>query len=161
MLVVSDATPLNILIRLGHVEVLPALFERVAVPSSVVEEMSRSATPAVVRAWTANPPDWISIHVRDTADSPTSLRHQGERDAIALAQQIAADAILLDDEKPRAQAKRLGLRVVGTVGILEVAADRGLLEDLAGVHVRLRATDFRIADAVLANSLARHLQSKG
>lgn len=49
MLVVSDASPLNILLRIGHVDVLPALFMQVAIPTSVAEEMSRSATPAVVR----------------------------------------------------------------------------------------------------------------
>ncbi len=161
MLVVSDATPLNILVRLGHIHVLPAIFEQVVVPASVVDEMSRLATPPMVREWVANPPDWLSVLTPTIADPVTTLRHRGERDAIRLAQELSADAILLDDEKPRVQAKRLGLRVVGTIGILEISANRGLIKDLALVHQQLRLTDFYVSQSVLADSLTRHMRSKG
>jgi predicted nucleic acid-binding protein len=73
---------------------------------------------------------------------------------------MRADAILLDEQKPRAEAVALGLAVVGTVGILERAADQGLIADLRGVHAALRKTKFRVTDQLLDASLARHLASK-
>lgn len=156
MLVVSDASALNILIRLGQADVLPALFEAVAIPPSVAEEMSRQATPEAVRDWMARPPHWLTVRSPVSPEPATPLRHRGERDAIRLAQELDADAILLDESKPRAEAAKLGLRVVGTVGVLELAANRGLIRDLAAVHDQLRQTNFFIVDQVLHASLARH-----
>ncbi len=118
MLVVSDASPINILIRIGQIEVLPVLFKSVVIPTSVAQEMSRPATPQVVRDWVAHPPAWFTVRMPHSPVSPTELRHRGERDAISLAQEIHADAILLDEEKPRAEARSLGFAVIGTIGIL-------------------------------------------
>ena len=64
---------------------------------------------------------------------------------------------LTDEEKPRRQAASLGLRVIGTVGILELAANRGYIRDLKAVHDQLRQTDFYIDDGILNDSLVRHL----
>lgn len=160
MLVVSDASPLNILVRLEQVHVLASLFKAVVVPASVAEEMSRPATPQLVREWIAHPPLWLSVRVPTSTQPQGPLRHRGERDAILLAQELRADAILLDEDKPRSQAAKLGLRVVGTVGVLEQAANKGYVEDLEAVHDRLRQTDFYISDDILDNSLARHLAYK-
>jgi predicted nucleic acid-binding protein len=49
MLVVSDASPVNVLIRIGQINVLPILFKAVVVPTAVAEEMFRPATPQIVR----------------------------------------------------------------------------------------------------------------
>ena len=59
------------------------------------------------------------------------------------------------------RAASLGLRVIGTIGILELAANSAYIPDLKAVHDRLRQTDFYIDDRVLDDSLARHLEYKG
>jgi predicted nucleic acid-binding protein len=158
MLVVSDASPINILIRLGHADVLAALFTSVVIPPSVAEEMGRAATPEIVRHWMARPPAWLSIRAPTNPEPALEPRHRGERDAIRLAQELHADAILLDEEKPRMHAASVGLRVIGTVGILELAANRGYIPDLKATHERLRQTDFYIDCSILDDSLARHLE---
>ena len=160
MLVVSDASPINILIRLGRDNLLTLLFHSVVIPSSVAEEMSRSGTPEIVRNWMAHAPAWLSIQVPTNPVPGVELRHRGERDAIELARELNADAILLDEDKPRMQAIKLGLRVIGTVGILELAANKGHIRDLEAVHDQLRHTDFYISQKVLNDSLARHLAHK-
>jgi predicted nucleic acid-binding protein len=160
MLVVSDASPINILIRIGQIEVLPALFESVVIPTSVAEETSRPATPQIVREWIAHPPAWFTVRTPSSPVSPTELRHRGARDALSLAREIHADAILLDEEKPRAEARSLGFAVIGTIGIMERAADQGLITDLKAVHDTLRNTDFHVADILLDSSLNRHLSRK-
>jgi predicted nucleic acid-binding protein len=75
----------------------------------------------------------------------------GERDAILLALQLKADLILMDEREGVDEARRLGLMVTGTLGVLDRAAERGLIE-LAPVIARLRKTNFRI-DPVLLQRL--------
>jgi predicted nucleic acid-binding protein len=158
MLVVSDASPINILVRLGRVDILATLFHTIVVPPSVADEMSRPRTPQLVRDWISAPPPWLKVQSPAVPEPATSLRHRGERDAIRLARELGADAILLDDEKPRLAAARLGLRVVGTIGVLEQAANMGHIADLKTIHDQLRASDFYIGEQVLRDSLRRHLE---
>lgn len=120
MLVVSDASPINVLIRIGQIDVLPTLFRAVVIPTAVAEEMTRPSTPHMVRKnWMARPPAWFTVRAPLLAVNPKMLRHRGERDAISLAQEMQADALLLDEEKARADARALGIAVVGTVGVLQ------------------------------------------
>lgn len=76
---------------------------------------------------------------------------EGEQEAICLAGEVKAVAILMDDRKGRAEAVRCGLRVVGTVGLLE-AAGRGLL-DFAAVIQRLRQTNARLDEELIRAAL--------
>jgi predicted nucleic acid-binding protein len=61
MIVVSDSSPLNILIRIGCVEVLPKLFGAVVIPPAVAAELSHPATPESIRKWLATPPVWLRV----------------------------------------------------------------------------------------------------
>ena len=157
MLVVSDASPVNVLIRIGQIDVLPALFKAVVIPTAVAQELTHPATPQMVRDWMARPPAWFSVREPSSPVNPTMLRHRGERDAIRLAQEIHADALLLDEEKARAEALALGVAVIGTVGVLQRAADQGLIADLKAVHDQLRQVKFHVSEKILQDSLARHL----
>lgn len=56
MIVVSDASPLNVLVRIGHVEILEDLFGSVIIPPAVAAELTHARTPDPVRAWLAAPP---------------------------------------------------------------------------------------------------------
>lgn len=73
-----------------------------------------------------------------------------------LALELKADAILLDEHTARMKATRLGSRVIGTVGLLEQAANKGIIRDLAHVHNQLRQSWFFVAEAILSDSLNRH-----
>jgi predicted nucleic acid-binding protein len=74
---------------------------------------------------------------------------EGERAAIALAKQIQADLIPIDDQAGRAEARRWKLRVTGTLGILRVAAERGMV-DVPAVIGRLRSTNFYLDENLIA-----------
>jgi predicted nucleic acid-binding protein len=63
----------------------------------------------------------------------------GELSAILLAKQSRADAVLLDDHKARQLAKKEGLPVLGTVGLLEAFYLRGHLPDLSAAFRKLLA----------------------
>jgi predicted nucleic acid-binding protein len=101
--------------------------------------------PAPVRAFIAQKPAWLEVRPNpdrgnDNASDP--ILDEGERAAIALAKAIRADLILMDDRAGVAIAYRHGLTVTGTLGVLDLAARRGLL-DLAAAFAKLRATNFR------------------
>jgi predicted nucleic acid-binding protein len=83
---------------------------------------------------------------------------RGEREAIALAQELAADLLLVDEWDARLEAERRHLRVIGTLRVLADGADRGLT-DIEESFARLRNTNFRI-NSVLLESLLEEYQRR-
>lgn len=63
MIVVADASPLQYLVLIEHVDVLPSLFGTIGVPPAVLSELSHPVAPEAVRRWAVNKPDWLLIRV--------------------------------------------------------------------------------------------------
>jgi predicted nucleic acid-binding protein len=130
VIVVADSAPLHYLILLDLTDLLPKLYGDVLIPLAVANELTSAGAPAKVRWWLAAPPVWLRIE----PISPERVRivsealDPGEREAIALAQVVHADLLLIDDSEGRSEARRLGLRVTGTLGVLRVAAERKLID---------------------------------
>jgi predicted nucleic acid-binding protein len=147
VIAVSDTSPLNYLVLIERVPILPALFDRVIVPGSVALELSHENAPPQVRQWIEAPPRWLEVRGPDASDS-SILLGAGERDVISLANEIHPGVVLIDDRAARRTAKDRGLTVIGTLGLLEHADARGLL-DLRSALESLLRTSFRIrADVV-------------
>ena len=79
----------------------------------------------------------------------------GERDAISLAVEIGVPSVVLDDRQARRYAAALGVRTVGTLGVLALAKDRGLLALLAPEIEQLLSHRFFVAPEVFAEILRR------
>lgn len=161
MLVVADTSPINYLVLIQHDTILPALYERVVVPPAVLIDLQQSRTPAAVRAWVAHPPAWFEVRQPQQA---LDIRHYpklgaGEREAIALAQELRASLLLIDDADGREAAERHALAATGTLGILENAAIRSLI-DLPNALARLQATTFRARAALFQELLVRDAARK-
>jgi predicted nucleic acid-binding protein len=111
-MVVSDTSPLNYLILIEQINLLPQLYTRVLIPRSILEELNAPETPDLVRTWGAGLPYWLEVS-RDVAapDPDLSLLHAGERDAISLALHVNADALIIDERRGRQEAEKRGLRV--------------------------------------------------
>lgn len=154
MIAVADSSPPHYLILIGHDFLLPALFGQVLIPPAVLAELSHPRAPAAVRAWSAFPPPWLALQRPSSIDPGIGLGI-GEREAIALAVETAADFLLADDRAARVAAKARGLTTVGTLGVLEMAANRGLVMDLAAAFALLKQTNFRATEAVYQTILAR------
>jgi predicted nucleic acid-binding protein len=73
MIVVSDTTPLNYLVHVDSVHLLPGLFVRVYTPSAVITELSHIRAPEAVRAWAASPPEWLKVQDPTTTDASLKL----------------------------------------------------------------------------------------
>jgi len=143
MTVVSNTTPLNYLVLIDEVEILPQLFGELGIPSAVRHELASPDAPRRVRAWIEGPPSWL--HIRQappTDDAALATLHPGEREAIVLAEAEQADLLLLDEGAARTVASERKLPIMGTLGILVEASTRGLVE-LPDAVSRLQQTTFR------------------
>lgn len=162
--VVSDTGPLHYLVLIGMIALLPTLFGRVSIPEAVAEELGHPETPAAVRDWIAEPPPWLSVVPGPFADDPSLDRLDlGERQAVLLARETKADLLLMDDRAGRRLARAAGFGVVGTLGLIDLADRRALL-DLESCVDRLRRTNFRcrptLYDQLLAGSRGRKGQAR-
>jgi predicted nucleic acid-binding protein len=152
-LVVSDASPLHYLILTGAVDVLPRLFDKVVIPKTISDELQHSRTPMQVQQWISAIPNWAEIQAGTRIMTPIPI-DRGEQEAIGLALELKADALLVDDRDARRAAIANGIIVLGTLGVLELAGDRGLL-DLPETLDRLRTTNFRASETLFEMILAR------
>ena len=142
IVIVSDASPLNYLALIDAVGVLPRLYSSVLVPPAVAAELSSPKAPHVVAALIRNPPSWLEVRRPNRVDYSLGL-DAGETETIALAAELGVEAVLMDERKGRQQAKKMGLTPVGTLAILEQAAEDGWIDFEEYVH-RLGATSFRL-----------------
>jgi predicted nucleic acid-binding protein len=156
-LVVADTSPLNYLILIEQAGILSILFERVFVPAIVRDELQHDEAPAEVRRWISHPPVWLDIVpvTQDSKDADLASLDLGERAAILLASQIRAHLLLMDDREGVNVARSRGFAVTGTLGVLDLAASRGLI-DIRDAIGRLRNTSFRVNPGVLDALLARY-----
>lgn len=144
MIVVSDATPLNILLRIGHVDILPRLFGHIVIPTAVAREMAHANAPDVVRSCARSRPDWLAVRSPEHIDRTLQLG-DGELEALALATELRADLLL---RKARRAATALGLRITGTLGVLMLAEARDLI-DFDAALTKLGQTDFSLSKSLL------------
>ncbi len=146
-IVVSDSSPLIHLSQIGRLNLLKEFFGELLIPPAVyrevvVEGRGRPGSREVEEA------SWIRVveirnkHLKRVLQL---LLDEGEAEAIALALEVNASLVLLDDREARLQAKRLGLRVTGTLGILLRAKKLGLIESLREELSKLKETGFRIS----------------
>ncbi|MGH8246013.1 MAG: DUF3368 domain-containing protein [Gammaproteobacteria bacterium] len=154
--VVSNSSPLNYLILIDAVGVLPILYREIWIPTAVQNELSDPAAPAGIRRFVATPPDWLRVRPTPATKS-AGLDHldAGEAEAILLAREIGADALLIDDRDGVRAARERDLRVIGTLGVLDRAAESKLVDIRAALD-RLQRTNFRIPAGIIARLLSRY-----
>jgi len=152
MIVVADSGPLHYLILLEQTELLYRFYGQVIAPEAVFRELTAPKAPQPVRDWLSKPPFWFRVQsvLPDKLDLVTDELDLGEREAIVLARLLGADLLLIDESSGRAEARRLSLRVTGTLGILRTAAERGLIE-VPEALARLRATSFYVDENLISS----------
>ena len=155
-MVVADTSPLNYLVLIHQINLLPDLYGRVLIPESVLEELSATETPQLVRNWATTLPEWIEVSPTPIEHAGLNRLHAGERDAISLALTAHADAVLLDERRGRQEAENRGLKPIGTLGVLVAAHKRGLI-DLRATIDALRQTSFHASPKLLASIVERSL----
>jgi uncharacterized protein len=139
VIVVADTSVLLNLCCVGKADLLRALFNDVVIPPEVADEFGRLASRVprfaglILPAWVRQQPASV---IPPLVQAAVGL-DLGETAALALAVEINADAILLDERRGHEVALRLGLRTVGVLGILLQAKNRGLLTEVRTLLDRL------------------------
>lgn len=155
MIVIADTTPINYLVLIGDVGLLPALFGQVVIPEAVFLELQSTATPPVVRQWVAQATPWLEVRkITPAPDSGLSHLDEGEKQAIQLAEELGADLLLVDEREARKEAAKRNIPISGTLGILDRAADKGLV-DFTQALQRLKQTSFYLSSSVEQFFLSR------
>lgn len=130
MIVVSDASPLINLARIGKLSLLQEIYGTVLVPDAVWHEVvirgrgQAGAAEVESAGW---------VQRRAIADRVLAVTLQrdlnlGEAEAIVLALESDADLLVIDERLGRLAANRLGVRLIGLIGVLVAAKRRGLIE---------------------------------
>jgi predicted nucleic acid-binding protein len=158
--IVSDTTPLNYLVLIQAAEILSNLYGKVFIPPAVKAELAHENTPDVVRIWISQAPSWLEmVTLTNTVDLALSHLDGGEQEAISLASELQASLLLMDEREGVAVARRRGLKVVGTLAVLDLAATRGLV-DLQTMFDRLHETTFRSPQRLMKTILDRDAERK-
>jgi hypothetical protein len=130
-IVVSDTSPIRALEHLGHIDLLHALFGEVLVPPAVASELEKPRSrfqPISLRGM-------IFVRIQAPGNRKAVAKLQatlgpGEAEALVLAVEVHADAILIDESAGRAAALRRGLAPLGVLGVLLRAKQRRLVDTL-------------------------------
>jgi predicted nucleic acid-binding protein len=154
---VADSSLLIALSAIGQLELLPQRFSGgVIVPHAVwreVVETGRGRTGAAEVASVS----WITVCGVQDKNLVSLLRSEldeGEAEAVALCREQGAEVVLLDEKAARRVARRLGLAVLGTVGVLIWAKRAGLVaslrQELDALHTR---GGFHLGESVYEEAL--------
>ncbi len=153
MIVVADTSPINYLVVIGHIEILPHFYGRILVPPAVWEALQDINSPDLVRAWIAQVPPWLERPALNREPDPSlCFLDRDEREAIALAEELGADRMIVDETLARQEAQRRNLSVIGTLGVLRNASRVDLL-DLPEALSKLQRTNFYVAPELIRSLL--------
>lgn len=132
MRAVSNTSPISNLASIGRLELLKSQFSGIRIPDAVAKELMAHPDPDSQTAiQNAIRDQWIEIATpRDSGMLRLLLPqlHRGEAEAIALAAEVKADVVLIDEQEGRQLAARTGLAVTGVLGVLLRAKGLGELQ---------------------------------
>jgi hypothetical protein len=153
VIVISDTSAITNLAAIEYLQLLPQLYDRVIIPEAVYRELVEidPPVPGTLEVQTAT---WLEV--RQVVNREVIKRLQiearldtGESEALALALELDADLLLIDERRGRAEADRLGVKITGLLGILVEAKDKNLIVAVKPLMDALIATsDFRVSSAL-------------
>jgi predicted nucleic acid-binding protein len=151
MIVVANTTPLIGLASIQRFDLLRQLFGEIYIAQAVYDEAvaGREAGGAKREVSTATWIKTVSVKDRLAVELLLDEMDLGEAETIVLACEIGADWVLMDEKKGRRKLTQLGLKKIGTVGILLKAKQVGLLSAIRPELERLRQQSFSISQAVI------------
>ncbi|MDY7015308.1 MAG: DUF3368 domain-containing protein [Cyanobacteriota bacterium] len=156
MIVVSDTSPITSLPAVGQLHLLQQLYNSIIIPQAVYDEMTSLdyPVPGAVEVQTL---PWIQTrqvtNLVLVRQFQTEL-DEGESEAIALALELQADLLVIDEYPARKVASRLGLNIVGVLGVFLNAKRRSLIPTVKPVMDDLIVqANFRIGEQLYADIL--------
>ncbi|MGA9350206.1 MAG: DUF3368 domain-containing protein [Anaerolineae bacterium] len=152
--VVVNTTPLIALALIGQLDLLRHLYGKVVIPPAVKDEVLAGG-PAGIGVAELQRAKWIrTVTLQDPrrADLLSDL-DRGEAEVIALAQELNAGLVIMDERLARRHAKRLGLTLTGTIGVLLRAKERKLVPAVGPLIDQLLQGGIRLGDDLVTEAL--------
>ena len=147
-MIVADASPLIALARIGQLDLLERMYDTVAIPRAVEEEIKRHP-----RGFEGERPAWVVGHEVQNRTAVAELMPEldwGEAEAVVLAVQLGT-RLVIDEEAGRRVARRWGLAVTGTLGTLLTAKRAGHIDLLTPMLAKLEAEGFHMSAQLMAD----------
>lgn len=147
--IVSNTTPLIALSKISKLELLESLYDEINIPPGVFEEYEKGKNKDFYKEILKL--DWIKIGEiknKKELESFTEL-DRGEAEAIALAEEIKADLLIIDELRGRKFAKSKGLKITGTIGVLLKAKEKRLLHEVLPFAYELREKGIWLGDDLI------------
>ncbi|MCX5977018.1 MAG: DUF3368 domain-containing protein [Coprothermobacterota bacterium] len=141
--VVSNTGPLIALAQIVQFDLLHRLFGEIIIPQAVRNEIQDDMSVAALTA-----ADWITVQPAQDMLAVQLLKEEldaGESAAIILAKELKADLVLIDERAAARKARALGLRVIGTLGVLLLGKRTGHLSAIKPLLDNLRENDFHMS----------------
>lgn len=148
MIVVSNTTPLIGLASVQKFDLLPQLFSTIHIPQAVYDEAySTSGVKHPIPS--ADCIKVVSVKDRLAVEVLLDELDLGEAETIVLARELNADWVLMDERKGRRKLGQLGVKKIGTLGILLKAKQLGLLLTIRPVIETLHQQGFSLSQSVI------------
>lgn len=156
MIIVSNTSPISNLIIISEISLLQQIYPKILIPPAVHSELTRLPTlqPTMVSLLGAG---WLEIQAPTNLqllDTLNQTLDSGEAEAIALAVELSAGRLLIDERLGRKVSASYGLKLRGLLGILIHAKQRGLIPALKPILDRLiNQAGFRVSQALYDRTL--------
>lgn len=148
MIIISDTTPISSLLQINELELLPKLYQQIIIPTTVFNELQILETRGFSIQDGINN-GWIKIKTSQSYDLIHELLatlDPGESEAIALAIELQADYLLMDEKEGRQEARMRAIPIIGTLGILLEAKKQGLISNVQHKLDALRNINYWISE---------------
>ncbi len=151
--VISNASPLIGLCRIDLLHILKDLWGKLIIPDAVYKEVVLDGAGKhgadIISDACKDRIKVVSVKNRQEVDVLQALLDIGESEVIALGQELNANILLLDNREPRLFARAVNLKVIGTVGIIKLAWDKGFIKEPVKGLYKLRLNGFWIDDKLI------------
>ena len=154
--IIVNSTPLIVLGNIGYLWILKEMYGKIIIPRAVYDEVTVHND---VASNLLKSERWIKVDDSVVGADRKMYRarlHAGEVEVMILAQEQAADMVIIDDNEAKKTAKYLGLNVTGTLGVLMTARKKDMISSLEEVLEKLENVGFYIGDELKENIL-RHV----
>ena len=151
--VISNNTPLVALWVLNRLDLMGTIFGEVLIPQAVYTEFVAFERELRQNAlWDA---PWIRTMAVANQQSVRALSDlgPGEAEVLALAQERGAGLVIIDEAKGRRYAQRMGFRLTGTLGVLLLAKERGMIDSVTPLLADLQAAGLRLHPVLITRVL--------
>lgn len=153
LLVVSNLSAIIAFAKICRLDLLEKLFKKVIIPEAVWKEVTVEGKPGREKILRAGFIHVVRVHNKRLTLFLKEFVDEGEAEAITLALEVNTDILLIDDRMPETLAKKLGLQVMGTLGVLALAKYRRLIQEVKPIIDELMERGFRISKRILEEFL--------